>query len=47
VDFTLRTPRNTVAEGTFRDGRIVKLTVTPKTRADDVVNLMRDASGAR
>jgi hypothetical protein len=37
ADFKLRAPYATVLEGRVRDGRIVKLRVTPGPRAEDVV----------
>jgi hypothetical protein len=37
VDFTLRAPRNTVVECSYRNGKIVKLDVTPISRKSDVV----------
>ena len=39
VRFRLRAPRNTVVECVYRDGKVRKLTVTPSSRAADVVNM--------
>ncbi len=37
VDFKLRAPRQTVIEGEVRDGQLIKLHVTPKSRVSDIV----------
>ena len=37
VRFKLRAPRNTVVECVYRGGQVEKLTVTPSSRAGDVV----------
>ena len=37
VDFKLHAPQNTTVEGTYRNGKIELLKVTPKSRAKDVV----------
>ena len=38
VDFKLHAPRQTTVEGILRDGKLVSLKVTPKSRMKDVVN---------
>lgn len=38
VSFKLHAPRNTTLEGEVRDGKVTSLTVTPKSRAADVIN---------
>lgn len=38
VDFKLHAPGQTVIECTYRNGKIEKLTVTPKSREKDIVN---------
>ena len=38
VDFKLHAPYNTTVEATLRNGKLVRLKVTPKSRAKDVVN---------
>ena len=37
VDFKLHAPKRTVIEGVYRDGKLERLKVTPKSRAKDVV----------
>jgi hypothetical protein len=37
VDFKLRAPRNTSVEAEIREGKIVKLNVTPKERQKDLI----------
>jgi hypothetical protein len=39
VDFKLRAPKNTVVAGTYRNGKLEKLAVTPPERAKDVVRM--------
>jgi alpha-L-fucosidase 2 len=39
VDFKLHAPGNTTVEGTFRDGKVQSLSVTPKARTKDLVIL--------
>jgi hypothetical protein len=38
VDFKLHAPYQTIVEGTLRNGKLVRLKVTPKRRAKDVMN---------
>ena len=40
VAFKLHAPRNTVVAGEVRNGKVVSLTVTPKSRTVDVVNML-------
>jgi len=40
VSFKLHAPLNTTVEGEFRDGKLTTLTVTPKSRTADVVNML-------
>jgi len=40
VSFKLHAPYNTTVEGELRDGKVVSLKVTPKSRAADVVNML-------
>jgi hypothetical protein len=37
ADFKLHAPRSTVVEGSVRDGRVVRLEVTPASRRSDLV----------
>jgi len=37
VDFRLHAPLRTIVEGSFRDGKIVALNVTPESRRKDVI----------
>jgi alpha-L-fucosidase 2 len=37
VDFKLHAPKNTTVEGSYRNGKIEKLVVTPESRRKDVV----------
>ncbi|MCB7130139.1 MAG: hypothetical protein J3T61_11445, partial [Candidatus Brocadiales bacterium] len=37
VDFKLHAPLSTTVEGTYRNGKIERLKVTPESRAKDVV----------
>jgi len=39
VEFKLHAPRNTTIEGVYRNGRVVSLKVTPRSRLKDVVRL--------
>jgi alpha-L-fucosidase 2 len=39
VDFKLHAPYKTTVEGVYRDGRLKKLKVTPKSRGKDVVDM--------
>ena len=39
VSFKLHAPYNTTVEGVFRAGKLQRLTVTPQSRAKDVVNM--------
>ncbi len=39
VEFKLHAPRNTIVEGVYRDGQVVRLQVTPAARMKDVVQL--------
>ena len=39
VSFKLHAPKQTTIEGEYRDGKLIKLTVIPKSRLKDVVNL--------
>lgn len=39
VDFKLHAPKQTILEGSYRDGRLVNLTVTPTSRAKDVIKV--------
>jgi hypothetical protein len=39
VDFKLHAPMNTVIEGVFRNGKLEKLVVTPRSHAKDVMTL--------
>jgi len=43
VDFKLRAAYNTVVEGTLKDGKVVRLKVTPEERAKDVVEMLGGA----
>ena len=36
VSFRLHAPKNTVVEGEYRDGKMVRLEVTPESRRGDV-----------
>jgi hypothetical protein len=38
--FKLHAPYNTMVEGELRHGKVTSLTVTPKSRATDVVNML-------
>ncbi|MDQ1256000.1 MAG: hypothetical protein QG656_595, partial [Candidatus Hydrogenedentes bacterium] len=38
VDFKLHAPKNTVVEGVYRNGQLERLTVTPKSREQDIVH---------
>ena len=40
VSFKLHAPYNTTVEGEVRDGKLMSLAVTPKSRAADVVNML-------
>jgi hypothetical protein len=40
VQFKLHAPYNTTVEGVYRDGKLVELEVTPKSRRKDVVEMM-------
>jgi hypothetical protein len=40
VSFKLHAPYRTTVEGELRDGKVTSLTVTPQSRATDVVNLL-------
>ena len=40
VSFELHAPYRTTVEGELRDGKVTSLTVTPQSRAADVVNLL-------
>jgi len=40
VSFKLHAPSNTTVEGVFKAGKLEKLTITPASRAKDVVNLL-------
>jgi len=46
VAFKLHAPMNTTVEGELRDGKVVSLTVLPKSREADIVNLL-NAEGLR
>jgi hypothetical protein len=39
VDFKLRAPGNTIIECSLKDGEIAQLTITPKSREKDIVNM--------
>lgn len=39
VQFKLHAPYNTIIEGIYRDGKLVKLEVTPKSRRKDIVKM--------
>jgi hypothetical protein len=39
VDFKLHTPKNTVVEGIYRDGKLESLKVTPVSRSKDIVQM--------
>jgi hypothetical protein len=39
VNFKLHAPQNTIIEGVYRNGKLEKLEVTPRSRAKDVVQL--------
>ena len=41
VEFKLHGPRNTTVEGVLRSGKVVSLKVSPKERAQDVINVLR------
>jgi len=41
VAFKLHAPYNTVVEGTYRDGKLQLLKVSPKSRAKDIVDMSR------
>ena len=41
VDFKLHAPYQTVVEGTYRDGKLQSLKVTPEARRADVVDLSK------
>ena len=43
VDFKLHAPGRTLVEGVLRGGKLVKLKVTPKSRAKDIVNWLGKA----
>jgi len=40
VAFKLHAPKNTTVEGEVRNGKVVSLTVTPKSRTSDVINML-------
>ena len=40
VTFKLHAPKNTTVEGELRNGKVVSLIVTPKSRMADVVNML-------
>jgi Domain of unknown function (DUF5703) len=44
VDFKLHAPYQTTVEGTLHDGKLVRLKVTPKSRAKDIVNELEQKS---
>jgi hypothetical protein len=44
VDFKLHAPYQTMVEGTLRGGKLVRLKVTPRSRAKDVVNELEHPS---
>jgi alpha-L-fucosidase 2 len=39
VDFRLHAPHQTVVEGSYQDGRLARLTITPPERRRDVINM--------
>ena len=45
VDFKLHAPLRTTVRAVYRDGRLEKLDVTPKSRAQDVVMMAPKAPG--
>jgi hypothetical protein len=40
VDFKLHAPYNTVVEGTYRNGKLERLNVTPESRAKDIIQML-------
>jgi len=40
VNFKLHAPYNTTVQGELRDGKVTSLTVTPKSRMEDIVNML-------